>query len=500
MADEPIVGGDILRLITAGMYDNPLVLFREYLQNAADSIASAGNGSGTVRVEIDPVESRLTITDDGPGLSHAEAVSRLIPVGNSAKDPAVDRGLRGIGRLSSLAFASNVHFTTRTDRSAPATRVSWSGRSLRDPRLQKLDAATAVEECTTVESLPDGDWPDQFFQVTVERVTRYAASTLLNLDAVRSYIAEVCPVPFSPSFPLAAELTDFLSQHVDHFALDVRLAGNDLPIQRPFGQALPLTDTLAAPYERLETRVIPSLDSDQPAAILWLAHTPYAGSIPRRLGVRGLRARSGNIQVGSDDVFSRLFHETRFNGWCVGEVHIIDSRIVPNGRRDYFEPGPHLRNLENHVGAVAQEISSRCRHASSHRNKLRQAETTVRQAESAQTLSRSGYLLAEDAAALTERSRDQISRIHETLHELQVDSPTDAERSGTFLPDADLEVRESANPDEFNGLTPEVVHALQSAFGELARALPPQSVIDLIQSILSRMAESDRPPDREQPL
>ena len=33
----------------------------------------------------------------------------------------------------------------------------------------------------------------------------------------------------------------------------------------------------------------------------------------------------------------------------VGEVHVIDPRILPNGRRDYFEPGPHTRNLENQL-------------------------------------------------------------------------------------------------------------------------------------------------------
>ena len=486
MPSEPIVGGDILRLITAGMYDNPLVLFREYLQNAADSIATSGLSGHSVQIDIDPAEARLTITDDGPGLSHAEAVSRLIPIGNSVKDPAVDRGLRGIGRLSSLAFADDVHFTTRTAGCDPVTRVSWSGRALRDPGLQELDAATAIEQCTSVRSLPAGDWPDRFFQVTVEHVTRHAASTLLNRDAVRSYIAEVCPVPISAAFPLATEVADFLSQHTDHFVFDVRLGPDDLPIRRPFGNALPLTDSYAAPFERLETRVIPRLDDPGAAAVLWLAHTPYAGSIPRHLGVRGLRARSGNIQVGSDDVFRDLFHETRFNGWCVGEVHVTDSRIVPNGRRDYFEPGPHLRNLENHIGAIAHEISARCRRASSHRNRLRQAEVSIRQAESAQLLVQSGYLLPEDAAIVLERSREQMSRVEATLTELQIASPSPS-------PCDDLDLLNAPTdpplPERLNGLSPDSVQALKSAFGAVATSLPPESAFDLIESILSRVSD-----------
>lgn len=493
MLGEPFVGGDILRLITAGMYNNPLVLFREYLQNAADSIASTREGGGSVEIEIDPIEARLSITDYGPGLSHIEAVRRLIPIGASVKDPAVDRGLRGIGRLSALAFAGDVHFTTRTAGTEPVTRVSWSGNTLRDPRLQELDAATAIRECTSVKSLPDGNWPDQFFQVTIERIKRHAASKLLNEDAVRRYIAEVCPVPLAPTFPLATEVLDFLSEHTDHFVLDVRLGGDELPIVRPFADALHLTDTYAAPFERLETRVIPRLDDAGPAAVLWLAHTPYAGSIPRHLGVRGLRARAGNIQVGSDGVFNDLFHEARFNGWCVGEVHITDSRIVPNGRRDYFEPGPHLRDLENHIGAIAHEISARCRRASSHRNRLRQAEATIQQAESARELAHSGYLLPEDAALLLERSREDMSRVEDTLTELRITTPS-ANEDGLELSGKPLD---QSQPQVFDGLSPELVNALQSAFGELTANLPPDSAFGLIRSILDRVSDRGAVEDPE---
>ncbi|MCY4212944.1 MAG: hypothetical protein OXF68_04890, partial [Gammaproteobacteria bacterium] len=423
------------------------------------------------------------------------AISRLIPIGNSLKNPGVDRGLRGIGRLASPAFADEVDFATRADGNAPVFGVSWSGRNLRDPSLQGLDAATTIEKCTSVHSLPEGDWPDRFFRVTVKRIARHAASTLLNRDAVRRYVAEVCPVPISPAFPLFCEITDFLAEHTDNLALDVRLDGDDSSIVRPFGKVLPLSDTYAAPFERLETRIIPRLDDGDPAAVLWLAHTPYAGSIPRHLGVRGLRARAGNIQVGSEDVFSSLFHESRFNGWCVGEVHITDSRIVPNGRRDYFEPGPHLRNLENHIGAIAHEISARCRKASSHRNRLRQAEVSLRQMESAKALAQSGCLLPEDAAALLERSRQQLVRVGDTLAELQIASPL-ADQEGSDLLG---EVVDPLFPERLDGFSLELAHALKSAFGAVADSLPSESAFDLIQSILGRVSGQGCAMDPEQP-
>ena len=109
---------------------------------------------------------------------------------------------------------------------------------------------------------------------------------------------------------------------------------------------------------------IPAIDESSDAAVGWLAHSSYLGAIPKDLGLRGFRAREGNIQIGDEGVFDSLFPEERFNRWCVGEVHIVDPRIMPNGRRDYFEPGPHTRNLENHLEAIIRGIVNRCRKAS----------------------------------------------------------------------------------------------------------------------------------------
>ena len=87
MSDEPVVGGDILRLITAGMYDNPLVLYREYLQNAADAIASRGDARGSVHISIDPLKAQVTISDDGTGLSPPRSRPSPRPDWQQHQDP-----------------------------------------------------------------------------------------------------------------------------------------------------------------------------------------------------------------------------------------------------------------------------------------------------------------------------------------------------------------------------------------------------------------------------
>jgi len=290
------------------------------------------------------------------------------------------------------------------------------------------------------------------------------------------------------SFPLGAEIVELLSCHARYFALDVCIDGQERQVERPFGSAIPLTDNYAANYERLESRLIPQLDGDKPAAVLWLAHTPYAGSIPRRLGVRGLRARVGNIQIGSDDIFADLFQETRFNGWCVGEVHVTDSRIVPNGRRDYFESSPHLRNLENHLGAVAHEIGSRCRRASSHRNRLRNIGTALAQIRRAHDLARSGYLLPGDAANLSASASAQLPQIRKTLDELRL-SPSDFGHDDLSLSPEMTGTVEAPVHLALQSLSPDAATVLQSTFGTLANAMPAESAFHVIEAVLDRLAE-----------
>ena len=489
MSTDPAIGGDLLRLVTAGVHHNPLVLYREYLQNAADAIASQGRTSGNVQIKIDPLQSQITIRDDGAGLSLREAGHRLLNVGRSNKDRAVDRGFWGIGRLAALGFAELVQFATRTSASEPVTQLTWSAKVLRNLNLSQEDARAAIEKCTEVRRVTCGDWPGRFFQVTVEGISRHAASTLLNEDAVRSYIGEVCPVPISQRFPLSDEVRDFIASHTKYLVLDVRVNDDESPIERPFAEVIALTDQYSATFDRLETQAIPRLDGNGPAAIVWLAHTSYSGSIPRRLGVRGLRARVGNIQIGTESIFGHLFAEPRFNGWCVGEVHILDSRLMPNGRRDYFVSGPHLRNIENHLGGIAQEISMRCRRASSQRNKLRATTAAIRRLKCAGDLASSGYLLAPDVEALVARERTHILGIKRNLDQLEgIASSSDREELGLY--ENQLQAAKTNPEAALHGIDAESLASVRSAFGAIAEIMPPESALNAIEAILERLSQA----------
>ena len=100
---------------------------------------------------------------------------------------------------------------------------------------------------------------------------------------------------------------------------------------------------------------------------------------------------------------------------------------MPNGRRDYFEPGPHTRNLENHMEAIVRSIVNRCRKASATRNRARKL-MALHQMESAYDLATSGYLRADNARDLIERTRQQVEDMQEAFTPMHVYAMEDIAR------------------------------------------------------------------------
>ena len=395
---DVVVGTEVCDIVTTGMYSDPLAIYREYIQNAVDALVSSGRLSkGMIQVFIDPGQGSVTIRDNGPGMDYPTACRSLVPIGVSEKSRGVDRGFRGIGRLSALAFADRVSFVTRAEQDSTVTEVAWNGAALRDREGSAEAAEDVIRRCVEVRELDGGQYPRHFFEVQITGVQRFAAGSLLNRTAVRDYIGEVCPVPMRADFPFTKDVDDLLAEEGTPAAVRVFVGERSDPITRPLGAGIRFSKTRTDQFIEFERILVPALGSDGYAALGWVAHSSYQGAIPKRIGIRGLRVRAGNIQVGGERVFDPLFAEIRFNRWCVGEVHVVDPNLVPNARRDYFEPGPHTRNLENHLRAICRRIMRRCRDASRRRNKERKLLSAVLELEESFELAASGYLTREVA-------------------------------------------------------------------------------------------------------
>lgn len=402
---DGVVGADILGLITRGMYGNPLVLFREYVQNAVDAF---GVGllaeENVVKIKLDVGASRLTITDNGPGLSHEDAIRDLVLVAQSRKVRSRDAGFRGIGRLVGLAFADQVVFSTRSSEVEPVTQISWNANALRTSTVTGHSVDRSVVDCVTVSKVCGDGFPRHFFEVALLGVARFVSDRILNSRAVRHYISEVCPVGISKEFPYASQLADLVSKFNGSVSPTITIDGDDFPVLRQYGATISHSPTRYSAYTSFESFEVPSVEGSSIAAMGWLAHSTYDGAIPKRCGIRGLRLRRKNIAVGDEKVLDHLFVEERFNRWCVGEVHVLDDRIVPNARRDYFETDPHLRNLENHLRSVISKLERRCRTASADRNRARRIDDLVDWATHIYRIVSMDFVSEEYARALIEKA------------------------------------------------------------------------------------------------
>ena len=305
-----------------------------------------------------------------------------------------------------------------------------------------------------------------------------------RFQAMRATVAN-CPVPFQDF--RHAERTRVFGEGSKPFAVTVRLDG-DLRVERPHACSVRVSEHERQDIVEVEEIRVAGVGGRECAAVGWIAHTRYRGAIAKSGGMRGIRARVGNIQIGGEDVFEHLFAEERFNRWCIGEVHVLEPGIVPNARRDYFEPGVHLRNLENQLGAVCRRLERRCRAASKERLRERRLQEFLDQAEGTLELASSGYLKADAARKLIE-DRVAEARDWKEKHSMYANEGALGEALSRVA-DRLNSFRAHAGTRSFPGVGMTETQVYREVFGVLTDVVShPALAKGMIEAILGRMEE-----------
>lgn len=370
--EDIVVGKDVLELVSSAMYIDPMTIYREYVQNAADAVDAAraegtlaSSEMGRVDIAVDPASRTVRIRDNGCGIAFAKFGRRLTSFGASTKRGTAARGFRGVGRLAGLGYAQELIFRSRVAGERKVSELRWDCRRLkallRDD--DDLGVADLIRSVTSLRRVSADDAPERFFEVEMRGIVRLRNDRLLSPHAIGDYLSQVAPVPFSPDFRFGEELTTALAQHCDMSALDIRIDDAEQPLYRPHRDRFSLEEKQDISFDSLTLLEIPGVEGDI-AAVGWVLHHEYEGAVPTGTLVKGLRLRAGNIQVGDHALLEELFPEARFNVWSVGEIHVLDRRIVPNGRRDHFEQNAHFHNMLNQLLPCARDIARRCRTSS----------------------------------------------------------------------------------------------------------------------------------------
>ncbi|RWP83810.1 MAG: molecular chaperone Hsp90 [Mesorhizobium sp.] len=409
---EVVIGKDVLELVSSGMYVDPMTIYREYIQNAADAVDAARasgvlapHDPGRVNVSVDSESRTVKIRDNGCGIPFPQFAQKLTALGGSAKRGTLARGFRGVGRLAGLGYAQELIFRARVAGETKVSQLSWDCRLLKSALREAGNdrgVAELIRSATRLERVEIDDAPARFFEVEMRGIVRLQNDRLMSPSSISEYLSQVAPVPFSPAFALGAELTELLSRHVDLGSLDIRINDAEEPVTRPHRDNFSLGDKHSVNFDGMSVVEVPGIDGNV-AAVAWILHHEYDGALSTGALVRGLRLRTGNVQVGDHALLEDLFPEARFNAWSVGEVHVIDRRIVPNGRRDHFEQNAHFNNLVNHLAPTARDIARRCRTSSVRRRWQREFELHAQSV--AQTLG----VITQGSVSRPERERLALS-------------------------------------------------------------------------------------------
>lgn len=135
---EIIIGKDVLELVSSAMYVDPMTIYREYIQNAADAVdaaraegALAAGEPGRVDIKVDAGARSVTIRDNGCGVQFPEFGRKLAALGGSSKRGTPARGFRGVGRLAGLGYAQELIFRSRIAGEAKVSQLRWDCRRVR---------------------------------------------------------------------------------------------------------------------------------------------------------------------------------------------------------------------------------------------------------------------------------------------------------------------------------------------------------------------------------
>ena len=309
------------------MYVNVLSVYREYVQNAADSIDIAkesgllSKGAGRVHLSVDPQRRVARIRDNGVGLRrkgfHRTARWRSARARSGATRA---RGFRGVGRLAGLGCCHELIFRAKAIEDTHISELRWDCRKLKtlirseqySDNLERL-----VRDVVTERTFIDATMPSHFFEVELVGIVRHGSDVLMDSTAVQKYLEQIAPIPFSPEFSYGTQIEEMLKPNVNLGNVEITINEGERPLYRPYRDEFEARKGVRDRFERLQPVSIPNSEGVV-AATGWILHHGYLGAFPKTSPIKGLRLRSGNMQIGEAELLDEIFAEPRFNSWAVG--------------------------------------------------------------------------------------------------------------------------------------------------------------------------------------
>lgn len=373
--DNPVIGIDLLKMLMLQLYSNPRCIYREYIQNALDSINEAVkigilNQVKDGRVSISITKNDICIEDNGTGIRSDKAVKILTDIANSVKDGVDTAGQFGVGRLSGGGYCEVLEFETTYKGEEVSTIVSLNTTTLRrliDKKQTDISAEEAMKQiCSTQVTAAPKD--AHRFIVRLKNIIN-SREILLDIDEIKNYVTEYAPIDYSVPFNSlinSCEQTGFVKRHkkIDKIRCSLN---NYSDIEKGYGVKIIGTDD---PIEKIRYFELPQHPKYGFLGWGWYAVTAFSVQInEEKDNCVGIRLRKHNISLDKN-ILNTCFKESRGNKYFYGEIFITNDNIVPDSGRQGLAAGEEADAL---ITEIKKYFSETLRQVYYRANKMKTA-------------------------------------------------------------------------------------------------------------------------------
>ncbi len=140
------IGGEIISILTRGMYPDPKDAIREYIQNGIDAQSK--------EISVKVGQNTVVIQDDGSGMDQ-KTMRKAVRIGVSDKIPSKDVGFMGIGIYSSFHLCDNLTIYSNTNNLPNKLTIDFRGMReiLKEEKLKRLHSKIESTEITDLQTL-----------------------------------------------------------------------------------------------------------------------------------------------------------------------------------------------------------------------------------------------------------------------------------------------------------------------------------------------------------
>lgn len=327
------IGGEILPILTSGLYRNKLDALREYVQNAIDA------KSRNIEIVIDP--DTIMVDDNGIGMSFEQAIN-AIKLGISEKNPKDSVGFRGIGIYSAYNLCDRLDIYTKSEKENGCIVIHFDFKSARlalkeDQERKKNDLPSTVylekllEDVIHVDVDQDNTLEHSGTRAIMSELLSEVYEELNNWDRVESYLRDMVPLPFAEDFKhLAVIESRFEQEDYRVVPLTLQIGNKRENITRPY------YNTMFEHGGKHAPEFFDIVDGKKHFGFAWVCLND-ARKVLRDIKLRGLLIKKKGFSISDRYFLEPYFTRPVFNRRITGEVIIQNIDLIPNAARSDFE-------------------------------------------------------------------------------------------------------------------------------------------------------------------